>query len=263
MSTDQTITEYSDLTKLCWRFPRSVIKQAPKGNASYVPHSVVEQRLLITVGPPDTTVMHVIRGDVPSRKQGPDKQGNPRPDKPPLSDVVVGVVLRMSVIVDAVLRTVEEAGDCGDPHNWEHDGMRLKDAMSDAYKRCAMRLGVGLHLWCKDGYDLDQRMKEADDAGARVEAGQEVAGADDEHDDETDAQLPSASSDVPPPTPEPARQAPVESGGSGDHLVCHLCQLPYGDHSLRKQDGRWVHRKCPTPKGPSHQKESDAERVEY
>jgi hypothetical protein len=27
----------------------------------------------------------------------------------------------------------------------------LKDAASDAFKRCAMRVGVGLHLWTKEG----------------------------------------------------------------------------------------------------------------
>jgi hypothetical protein len=32
-------------------------------------------------------------------------------------------------------------------------------ATSDAYKRCAMRLGLGLHLWSKDGYYLSEGLE--------------------------------------------------------------------------------------------------------
>ena len=38
----------------------------------------------------------------------------------------------------------------------------MKDAMSDAIKRCAMALGVGLHLWSQmgdqDEYFLDKQL---------------------------------------------------------------------------------------------------------
>jgi hypothetical protein len=30
----------------------------------------------------------------------------------------------------------------------------MKDAASDALKRCAMRMGLGLHLWSQDKYIL-------------------------------------------------------------------------------------------------------------
>jgi hypothetical protein len=53
-------------------------------------------------------------------------------------------------------------GDCEQPHNWDTDGARLKDAMSDAYKRCAMRLGVGLHLWAQDAFYLGEKMLKQD-----------------------------------------------------------------------------------------------------
>ena len=52
----------------------------------------------------------------------------------------------MTVEIDGQLVTVEEAGDVEQPFNWHTDGARLKDAISDAVKRCAMAFGVGLHL---------------------------------------------------------------------------------------------------------------------
>ena len=35
----------------------------------------------------------------------------------------------------------------------------FKDAASDALKRCAMRLGLGLHLWAQEHYFLDQQLR--------------------------------------------------------------------------------------------------------
>ena len=34
------------------------------------------------------------------------------------------------------------------------NGARLKNAVSDAHKRCAMRVGLGLHLYAQDDYFL-------------------------------------------------------------------------------------------------------------
>ena len=59
--------------------------------------------------------------------------------------------------------SVVEAGDVEKPDNWKTNGARMKDAMSDAIKRCAMALGVGLHLWSqmkgKDEYFLDKQLE--------------------------------------------------------------------------------------------------------
>lgn len=126
---------------------------------------MVEQRLIDVLGrPPDTTIAQVIRGGVAGIPPNPN--GNSKRAKdgaPELHDVVVGCILRMTVTVDGETITVEEAGDCEDPHNWKTDGARLKDATSDAYKRAAMRLGVALHLWCKDGaFYLGQKMLDQD-----------------------------------------------------------------------------------------------------
>jgi hypothetical protein len=64
----------------------------------------------------------------------------------------------MTVTISGEKVVVEEVGDCEQPHNWDSDGQRLKDAFSDAYKRCAMRLGCGLHLWSQDEYFLHDEL---------------------------------------------------------------------------------------------------------
>src|SRR5690606_18331783 len=40
----------------------------------------------------------------------------------------------------------------------QDDGANLKEASSDAFKRCWMRLGLGLHLWSGDDYFLDKQL---------------------------------------------------------------------------------------------------------
>jgi hypothetical protein len=153
-----------DLTKLVYPFPQKVVHTNPSGGGSYVAHHVVEQRLLDVLGvPPETEVAEVIRGWV--APISPNPQGSSKRQKegrPELKDAVVGVLLIMSVRLNGENVSVVEAGDCEDPHNWSTDGQRLKDAMSDAYKRCAMRLGVGLHLWSGDDFYLFEKLSKQD-----------------------------------------------------------------------------------------------------
>jgi hypothetical protein len=69
----------------------------------------------------------------------------------------------MRATIDGTEHTVTEAGDCENPGNWPHDGARLKDASSDAYKRCAMRLAaVGLHLWAGSDFYLFEKLSKVD-----------------------------------------------------------------------------------------------------
>ena len=128
-----------ELYELTRAVPAKYIKQAPKGKyGTFVPHYVIEQFLLATVGHVDTAHIETLYGTVP-------KQG----EHPELTDAVVGVVMSMTARVDGQYVTVTESGSC-DAAGYEwNNGERMKKAMSDAYKRCAMRLGVGLHLWCK------------------------------------------------------------------------------------------------------------------
>lgn len=139
-----TKTGNPDLYELTRHMPARLIEQAPEGKSgSYVPHFVVGQALLATVGPFDWELVEVLRSEVPSvtTKNGKTWDGLP--------DAVVGAVYRMRCVVDGREVTIEEAGSV-QAGPWEtNDGERLKKAASDALKRCAMRLGVAIHLWCK------------------------------------------------------------------------------------------------------------------
>ena len=131
-------------------FPDKFIHKNPTGFGDYIQHSVIRQRLLSVVGAYSQEVKHIIRETL-TDKQGKDVE------------VVTGVILALTVEIDGELVTVGEAGDVEQPFNWRTDGARLKDAVSDAVKRCAMAMGVGLHLWSQfDGqseYFLDEQLK--------------------------------------------------------------------------------------------------------
>jgi hypothetical protein len=153
-----------DLTKLLFPFPSAVVDRNPSGYGTYVAHPIVEQRLLDVLGPVNTELVEVLRGYVAPAKDHPE----------PLQNAIVGVVLCMSAEIDGRRVHVEEVGDCEAPHNWPHDGARMKDAFSDAYKRCAMRLGVGLHLWVKNpdqNYYISKKLLKQDE-GVDTETGE-------------------------------------------------------------------------------------------
>jgi hypothetical protein len=157
------------LTLLARPFPREFIED--KGGQSYVAHELVTQRILYVLGPFSYQLVEILRGDVPAIP--PDPKGRSQRAKdgsPELRNVIVGGVWRLTATVDGERVSLEEAGDVEDPHNWPHDGSRLKQAASDAIKRCAMRAGLGLHLWGPQHYELynwlrrDQQAPDADDA---------------------------------------------------------------------------------------------------
>jgi hypothetical protein len=141
------------LHELSRPFPNEFVHKAPKGKyGDYIQHSVIRQRLLSVVGPYSQEVKEILREEVK------DKDGN-------IKSIVVGVVLALTIDVDGQLVTVEEAGDVENPFNWKTDGARLKDAVSDGLKRCAMAIGCGLHLWAqfegKSEYFLDKQLEKA------------------------------------------------------------------------------------------------------
>lgn len=132
-----------ELHRLVAPFKSSLVHKAPSGKyGSYVGHEVVTQKLLAVCGPFDMHVVEIIRGDY----IWDNKAGN----RCEMKNVVQAVVLRLTITIDGKTVDVEEVGDVENPANWNTEGARLKDAVSDAVKRCAMRLGVGIHLWCKD-----------------------------------------------------------------------------------------------------------------
>jgi hypothetical protein len=134
----------TQLQQLAEPFPPHLVKDPPKGQfGKYVPHSAVTERLLAVVGPFSTKIERVIQDD----------DGN-----------VVGCVLQLECQIDDKRVFVQEVGDADNPGGRKNNGALLKDAASDAIKRCAMRLGLGLHLWSQDDYFLFTELKKkADD----------------------------------------------------------------------------------------------------
>lgn len=152
-----------DLAKLAAPFPGGFIEHTPVGGGrrgeAYVAHHVVNQWLLGILGPFDFELVEAIRGDVAAVPGDPTARSERwRQGTPELHNVIVGAVYRLTVDIDGRRTVIEEIGDVEDPHNWKHDGARLKMAASDALKRCAMRIGLGLHLWAQEHYVLDQRL---------------------------------------------------------------------------------------------------------
>jgi hypothetical protein len=164
-----------DLTQLARRFPEGFIER--KDGIDYVAHHVVTQRLLSIVGPFDFELVEIIRGDVAAAAPIPNgRSRRARAGTPALHNVVVGGVWRLTCEIDGRRVRIEEIGDVGDVHNWPHDGARLKDAASDALKRCAMRLGLGLHLWAQEHYFLDRQLRAIlEQPGSTAEAEEAVA----------------------------------------------------------------------------------------
>jgi hypothetical protein len=68
--------------------------------------------------------------------------------------LIVGCVGTLSCEIDGRRVTVSEVGDVANPT--EANGQNAQIASSQAFKRCAMRIGLGLHLWSGDRYFLDK-----------------------------------------------------------------------------------------------------------
>jgi hypothetical protein len=115
-----------DLYQLARPFPDSMIVKKPGGKfqADYVAHGVITSRLLEVVGPFDWSIAKIIT--------------NPE-------GIAVGCLGRLEVVVDGRPVVIEEVGDV--EHVSPNSATNLKMASSDALKRAAMRLGLGLHLW--------------------------------------------------------------------------------------------------------------------
>jgi hypothetical protein len=133
------------LRALAKQFTGKYVKTKPGGfAASYVEHGDITQRLLQVVGPFDFRVDELIRNG---------------------AGEVEGCLATLTVKVDDRTVSVTEVGDVENPGS-KNNGARAKDAASDAIKRCAMRLGLGLHLWCQDHYFLDKALEREDSSPA-------------------------------------------------------------------------------------------------
>lgn len=151
----------SQLRELATPIPPKYMGHNDKGMDA-ADHTVINQLLLRTVGPYSGHVVEVLRSDVPEFKT---KGGKVYPG----GHFVTGVVYRISCTIDGVPVEMEEAGGCENAALKDGDGERLKHAISDALKRCAMREGLGLHIWAQDMYFLDRQLdKDAQSGDATV-----------------------------------------------------------------------------------------------
>ena len=74
----------------------------------------------------------------------------------------------MKFKIDGEVVTIQEGGSVDKPYKVTnkktgermHNGERLKLAISDAHKRCAMRVSLGLHLWAQEDYFLYDQLEE-------------------------------------------------------------------------------------------------------
>ena len=136
-------------------FANRFIKSAPQGKSGeYVPHDIVNQKALAIFGFHTFEIIELIRGDVPAwvdKKTGEVRRAA-RPDG------VVGVRARLTVEIDGKTVSIVEVGSEDNPQ-LENDADNAKKAASDAYKRCWMRMGLGLHLWSGSDYELPKMLE--------------------------------------------------------------------------------------------------------
>ena len=138
-------TDSPQTYELARAIPAKFIQQAPSGkHGTFIPHYVIEQVIIATVGHFDWELKETLYGPVPAMGD----------QKPSTRDMLTGAIYRMTVTVDGHRVVIEEAGSADAPSSEWNDAERLKKASSDALKRCAMRLGVGLHLWCKKRHEF-------------------------------------------------------------------------------------------------------------
>lgn len=122
----------SQLQKLTKPFhPRFIKVKGGSFKAEYVSHSTVTEFLLGILGPyswEHVCWLHNPSGDLE------------------------GGIFRLTVEVDGKTVCIDEVGATERPV--DNLGERAKDISSDAIKRAAMRLGLGLHLWSQEHYIL-------------------------------------------------------------------------------------------------------------
>ncbi|QDP60663.1 MAG: hypothetical protein Unbinned1469contig1000_42 [Prokaryotic dsDNA virus sp.] len=109
-------------------FPKDFIKQIKKahGEEDYLPFGTIAQRLLEVCGNYDWSIKEIV--------YEPNGQ-------------VSGCIGELSVVVDNQVYAVQGTGSANTINTKDNNGDLLKKAESDAFKRCARNLGLGLHLW--------------------------------------------------------------------------------------------------------------------
>ena len=113
-------------------FAKNVVKPAPKGGfGSYVPHHIYTRRLVDSGFPYSFRTLEVIKGT---------------------EGYVIAVVCELDIDGNVVAETgdVDQNVYTRVKNGTQSEGELVKFAVSDAFKRCMMRHGVGLELWEQD-----------------------------------------------------------------------------------------------------------------
>lgn len=145
----------SQLHELSKPIPPRYIGKSDKGMDA-ADHTVITQLLHLRVPGWSFEIREVLRSEVPDKKG----QNNTWPG----GFFVTGCVGRLTCTIDGNPVVIEEAGGVELAGMKDGDGERLKHAASDALKRCAMRIGLGLHIWAGDAYFLDRAMDKLNEA---------------------------------------------------------------------------------------------------
>ena len=130
----------SQLYQLSRRFPEQYLgKKGDRGDL-YINHAIIKQRLIEVCGGYNFRVVREIYDD---------------------GGTLTGCLGELSVVIDGEERVVQDYGDV--EHNQNNNGANAKHCASDAFKRCASHLGLGLHVWINNQYFLDGKLSKAID----------------------------------------------------------------------------------------------------
>jgi len=133
----------SDQIKLSKAWNKAVVKKLPvsykKDGIDYVDHTQVTQRLIALIPDVKLKAGSFIYDDYE------DLEGRRR-------KILTGVEYTIEGTIDGHFRSVTEVGMCDKPFEVEgrkpaNNGERAKECISDAVKRCGMRLGIGIELY--------------------------------------------------------------------------------------------------------------------
>jgi len=146
------VRDLTQLNNLAKPFTTLVKSGSDAGKfGDYVEHSAVNQRLLAHLGPFDQRIVEIVYDMHPE-----------------LGQVCTGVILELSLTIDGKVTKIQEVGDVEHPfRKGRTNGIRLKEATSDALKRCAMRVGLGLHLYAQNDYFLDKLLEDNNDTSQK------------------------------------------------------------------------------------------------
>ena len=127
----------SQLYQLSRRFPDKYVGKKGTRGDKFINHAIIKQRLLEVCGGYDFKVVREIFD----------------------GETLTGCVGELTVVIDNNIISVQEYGALELPQ--ENNGANAKHCASDAFKRCAMHIGLGLHVWIDEQYFLESKLAKA------------------------------------------------------------------------------------------------------